>query len=488
MRFSEFNKINEATKPTVNLADPRQAAVYKAQLDLEKAGVPLNKTNTPLTPSQIKTMQDLGYDPARTVNNKPSVWTNPRTGVTSSTPPVSSSDPAVWKNNRTGQVSSTPPVSNTSSGNIPNRVGIDKPGASVGGRPVPNDNVGTARPGEPSMGREVPVKPASTPPANTAAYDTGYNAGKKVRATIDAGVDAAKGKISSTLGQKTPALDTSTRIDPVMGKEVPANRPNVATGVEAGAEAGAKAGAKSIGKKVLGRVIPGAGIALDAEEAYRRYQKGDRTGAVISALGAAGGFVPGFGPAISFGAMGVNAARDAYNSPAKSTNLNPVTSAANAAAANKGMTGRGGQSPVQPSVKSQPPAPAVAPPTTPNTDEKGVDVPEPNNTTPNSRNVASPDSGYKGSAGAQSIQQANADKIKDVNKIRAGDTIKVGGQDYTIKRGDTLDGIAKTQLASSNPSVSTDNKNDKLPDEDVSSVQADESKSLNRIKSLAGLK
>ena len=96
-------------------------------------------------------------------------------------------------------------------------------------------------------------------------------------------------------------------------------------------------------------------------------------------------------------------------------------------------------------------------------------------------------SAYKGSTGAQAIQQANANKIADVNKIRAGDTIQVGGQDYTIKPGDTLDSIAKNQQspAVTAPSTNTDvEKTSVKPTPDI----AEDAKSLNRIKSLAGLK
>jgi muramidase (phage lysozyme) len=52
-------------------------------------------------------------------------------------------------------------------------------------------------------------------------------------------------------------------------------------------------------------------------------------------------------------------------------------------------------------------------------------------------------SAYKGSAGAQAIMQQNPDVIKDINRIQTGSTIKIDGQDYTIKPGDTLDRIAK---------------------------------------------
>ena len=49
---------------------------------------------------------------------------------------------------------------------------------------------------------------------------------------------------------------------------------------------------------------------------------------------------------------------------------------------------------------------------------------------------------YKGSAGAQEIQKLNP-SITDVNKIFAGQKIKLpNGTEYTIQKGDTLDGIA----------------------------------------------
>ena len=51
-------------------------------------------------------------------------------------------------------------------------------------------------------------------------------------------------------------------------------------------------------------------------------------------------------------------------------------------------------------------------------------------------------SGYKGSAGSQEIQKLNPE-IKDVNKIRVGQTIKLpGDKEYVVAKGDTLDGIA----------------------------------------------
>ena len=297
------------------------------------------------------------------------------------------------------------------------------------------------------------------------------------------------------------------------------------TGAEAGAEAGLKAGSKSLGSKLLGKAIPGVGVALDAEEAYRRYQNGDRTGAVISALGAAGGLLPGVGPAISYGATGVNLARDAYNSASGSNakSLNPVTTAANQRAQEKGMTGRGSQSKVPP--VAAPVKPSATSPTQTNTIPK---VSGDSNTNPNAlddkETIVNPQtppesvpkaaavkppastgtsapatpisntSGYKGTAGAQSIQQANPNKISNVNYIRAGDTIKVGDKDYTIKPGDTLDKIASRELNSPSSVLSAPQTQqsalDKEPTQNnsYSSTQADESATLNRMKSLAGIK
>jgi len=122
----------------------------------------------------------------------------------------------------------------------------------------------------------------------------------------------------------------------------------------------------------------------------------------------------------------------------------------------------------------------------PNAGNKEANAVKPPVSTGNST-PAKANSTYQGSAGAQSIQQANANKIADVNKIRAGDTIQVGGQDYTIKPGDTLDSIAKNQQspAVTAPSTNTDvEKTSVKPTPDM----AEDSKSLNRIKSLAGLK
>jgi hypothetical protein len=58
---------------------------------------------------------------------------------------------------------------------------------------------------------------------------------------------------------------------------------------------------------------------------------------------------------------------------------------------------------------------------------------------------------------------AKANNIKDVNKIRAGSTIKVGGKDYTIKKGDTLTSISKGSGSAPKPSTANVVSQDKKP-------------------------
>lgn len=60
---------------------------------------------------------------------------------------------------------------------------------------------------------------------------------------------------------------------------------------------------------------------------------------------------------------------------------------------------------------------------------------------------------YKGSAAAQAIMQQNPDIIKDVNTIKTGSTIKVGGEPYVVQPGDTLDKIAKKAEIITSPEV-----------------------------------
>ena len=62
---------------------------------------------------------------------------------------------------------------------------------------------------------------------------------------------------------------------------------------------------------------------------------------------------------------------------------------------------------------------------------------------------------YAGSAGSQAIQKLNPDLIKDVNKIYPGQQFKLpGGGTYTVKKGDTLDAIARSATKPAAPAAS----------------------------------
>jgi endonuclease YncB( thermonuclease family) len=290
--------------------------------------------------------------------------------------------PAVWKDPRTGVVSKSPPPMNAE---LPKPL----PGKSSN-YSLANDPVGRATPGEPTMGSKPP---AERVPTNSA-----------------------------------PSPNAKPSVIPSVANT-------------AGNQVGQSA-LKAAGKKMLTKVIPGVGVAVDAADAYNRYKNKDYLGATIAGTGAVAGLVPGLGTAASWGAMGLNQAIDHYK---KSPGAQAATPQAPAQLAPAQQT----TNPVTPAASSTAPAASQSRSITPSQSQ----------TT----------SGYKGSTGAQSIQQANSDKITNVNKINAGDTIKVNGNDYKIKQGDTLDAIAKK-----NPTATPTNEQ--------------ESNTLNRIKSLAGLK
>jgi len=62
--------------------------------------------------------------------------------------------------------------------------------------------------------------------------------------------------------------------------------------------------------KVAGKVLPGAGLALGATEAYNRAQQGDYLGAGLAGASGVAGLIPGIGTAASLGLTGINAGRD----------------------------------------------------------------------------------------------------------------------------------------------------------------------------------
>ena len=72
----------------------------------------------------------------------------------------------------------------------------------------------------------------------------------------------------------------------------------------------AKVAAKGAGGKIVGRIVPYAGMALDAADAVSRWKEGDKVGAGIAGVGAGLGWIPGIGTGISLGTMAANQARD----------------------------------------------------------------------------------------------------------------------------------------------------------------------------------
>jgi hypothetical protein len=72
---------------------------------------------------------------------------------------------------------------------------------------------------------------------------------------------------------------------------------------------------------------------------------------------------------------------------------------------------------------------------------------------------------YKGSEGSQSLMALNPDKIKNVNQIKAGDSIDLGGGNmYKIQKGDTLDKIAQRMTRpSGQPRAELDRPDSVLP-------------------------
>lgn len=65
---------------------------------------------------------------------------------------------------------------------------------------------------------------------------------------------------------------------------------------------------KTIGK----RILPGAGVAFGAQDAYRRAQAGDNIGAGIAGVTAAASAIPGIGTAAAIGGTAAQLAYDKW--------------------------------------------------------------------------------------------------------------------------------------------------------------------------------
>ena len=86
----------------------------------------------------------------------------------------------------------------------------------------------------------------------------------------------------------------------------------VATTAAIAAKTAAKTAAPAVAgaSKMLGRVIPGVGLALGAKDSYDRFMQGDYAGAALSAGAGVAGLVPGLGTAVSIGLTAAQIARD----------------------------------------------------------------------------------------------------------------------------------------------------------------------------------
>jgi len=102
-------------------------------------------------------------------------------------------------------------------------------------------------------------------------------------------------------------------------------------------------------------------------------------------------------------------------------------------------------------------------------DSSGNTVTKPNTNpaTTTTGNKPQQNLGYKGNQGAQSLMALNPDKIKNVNQIKAGDSIDLGGGNmYKIQKGDTLDKIAQRMTRpSGQPRAELDKPDSVLPRE-----------------------
>ena len=80
------------------------------------------------------------------------------------------------------------------------------------------------------------------------------------------------------------------------------------------------AGKDMIGK-TLGKLLPGAGLAFGAYDAYERFKTGDILGGGLSAASGAASLIPGFGIAAALALDAVNIGRDLVKSTVEKTKV-----------------------------------------------------------------------------------------------------------------------------------------------------------------------
>jgi hypothetical protein len=92
-----------------------------------------------------------------------------------------------------------------------------------------------------------------------------------------------------------------------------------AAAAEKAAEKGAMAAGKDMIGKTLGKLLPGAGLAFGAYDAYERFKTGDILGGGLSAASGAASLIPGFGIAAALALDAVNVGRDLVKSTVEKT-------------------------------------------------------------------------------------------------------------------------------------------------------------------------
>lgn len=68
-----------------------------------------------------------------------------------------------------------------------------------------------------------------------------------------------------------------------------------------------------LASKMLGKALPGVGLAYGAKDAYDRFQKGDYVGAGLAGASGIASLIPGIGTAAALGLDAANIGRDMYN-------------------------------------------------------------------------------------------------------------------------------------------------------------------------------
>lgn len=175
-----------------------------------------------------------------------------------------------------------------------------KPGARPGGVYANGEKVAS---GEPL----VPAGKPGSPSANIAAKQAAEQPGTFTFTKND-GTTLTLDKDGKPLQESTIAKSLVESFGYEFNEEVVGAVPSIGAAVGAGAT---KAGLAKVGAKTAAKVIPGAGTTLSAIDAYNRWQEGDRSGAVISALAGVGWLVPGpLGWVLGGGLDAANLARD----------------------------------------------------------------------------------------------------------------------------------------------------------------------------------